>query len=138
MKIVLASNNKGKLAELDALFAPLGVELIAQGALGIGEAEEPFRTFVENALTKARHAARESGLPEQIRVVVGAHRTQPLRHKSGVAQLLEHRGLRHQPGAQDLHRHHEQLAQQGHVLGVRALRARLLRRVRSLLDQLNG
>lgn len=63
MKIVLASNNQGKLAELDALFAPLGVELIAQGALGIGEAEEPFRTFVENALTKARHAARASGLP---------------------------------------------------------------------------
>ena len=63
MKIVLASNNAGKLAELGELFAPLGVELIAQKALGIGEAEEPFRTFVENALAKARHAARESGLP---------------------------------------------------------------------------
>jgi len=62
MKIVLASNNAGKLAELDALFAPLGVELVPQKALGIGEAEEPFRTFVENALAKARHAARESGL----------------------------------------------------------------------------
>jgi XTP/dITP diphosphohydrolase len=63
MKIVLASNNAGKLAELGALFAPLGVELIAQKALGIGEADEPFRTFVENALAKARHASRESGLP---------------------------------------------------------------------------
>ncbi|MES2187411.1 MAG: RdgB/HAM1 family non-canonical purine NTP pyrophosphatase [Pseudomonadota bacterium] len=63
MKIVLASNNAGKLAELQAMFAPLGVELLRQGALGIGEAEEPFRTFVENALAKARHAAAASGLP---------------------------------------------------------------------------
>ncbi|MEH0166098.1 RdgB/HAM1 family non-canonical purine NTP pyrophosphatase [Paucibacter sp. JuS9] len=63
MKLVLASNNAKKLAELQALFAPLGVELLTQGSLGIPEAEEPFHTFVENALTKARHAARESGLP---------------------------------------------------------------------------
>ncbi len=62
-KIVLASNNQGKLAELQAMFAPLGVELVRQGDLHIGEAEEPFYTFVENALAKARHAARESGLP---------------------------------------------------------------------------
>ena len=62
-QIVLASNNKGKLAELQAMFAPLGVELVRQGDLHIGEAEEPFHTFVENALAKARHAARESGLP---------------------------------------------------------------------------
>lgn len=63
MKIVLASNNAGKLAELMALFAPLGVELIAQGALGVPEADEPYRTFVENALTKARNAAQHTGLP---------------------------------------------------------------------------
>ena len=63
MKLVLASNNRGKLDELQALFAPLGVELITQSELGIAEAEEPFRTFVENALTKARHAAQCSGLP---------------------------------------------------------------------------
>ncbi len=63
MKLVLASNNAGKLAELQALFAPLGVALIAQASLGIGEAEEPFHTFVENALAKARHAAQQSGLP---------------------------------------------------------------------------
>ena len=63
MKIVLASNNPGKLAELHALFAPLGFELIAQGELGIPEAPEPHRTFVENALAKARHAAQHSGLP---------------------------------------------------------------------------
>lgn len=63
MKLVLASNNAKKLAELQALFAPLGVKLLTQGSLGIAEAEEPFETFVENALTKARHAARLSGLP---------------------------------------------------------------------------
>ena len=63
MKIVLASNNPGKLAELHVLFAPLGFELIPQGRLNIPEAPEPHRTFVENALAKARHAAQHSGLP---------------------------------------------------------------------------
>ncbi|WP_198971108.1 RdgB/HAM1 family non-canonical purine NTP pyrophosphatase [Xylophilus sp. ASV27] len=63
MKIVLASNNRGKLAELQELFAPLGVELLRQGDLSIPEADEPHRTFVENALAKARHAAHVSGLP---------------------------------------------------------------------------
>ncbi|MDD2926932.1 RdgB/HAM1 family non-canonical purine NTP pyrophosphatase [Rhodoferax sp.] len=63
MKIVLASNNPGKLVELQAMFAPLGVALITQGSLGIPEAEEPFHTFIENALAKARHAAQHSGLP---------------------------------------------------------------------------
>lgn len=62
-KIVLASNNPGKLAELQAMLAPLGIELVRQGDLGIPEAEEPHRTFVENAIAKARHAARASGLP---------------------------------------------------------------------------
>ena len=62
MKIVLASNNKGKLDELQAMFAPLQVELIPQSALNVPEADEPYRTFVENALTKARNAARHSGL----------------------------------------------------------------------------
>jgi XTP/dITP diphosphohydrolase len=61
-KIVLASANPGKLAELRAMLAPLGVELVPQGELGIAEAKEPFRTFVENALAKARHAAAASGL----------------------------------------------------------------------------
>jgi XTP/dITP diphosphohydrolase len=63
MKLVLASHNAGKLAELQAMFEPLGLQLLRQSDLGIGEAEEPFRTFVENALAKARHAARASGLP---------------------------------------------------------------------------
>lgn len=62
-RIVLASNNAGKLRELEQLLAPLGCEVVAQGALGVGEAEEPYGTFVENALAKARHAARETGLP---------------------------------------------------------------------------
>lgn len=63
MKLVLASNNQGKLAELFAMFAPLGLELISQAELGIAEAAEPHRTFIENALAKARHAAAHSGLP---------------------------------------------------------------------------
>jgi len=63
MKIVLASNNPGKLAELQAMFAPLGFDLVTQGSLGISEAAEPFHTFIENALAKARHAAQHSGLP---------------------------------------------------------------------------
>ena len=63
MKVVLASNNQGKLLELQALFAPLGVQWVRQGELGIPEAPEPYHTFVENALTKARHASAHSGLP---------------------------------------------------------------------------
>ena len=62
MKLVLASNNAGKLAELQQLFAELSVTLVPQSALGVGEAEEPFRTFVENALAKARHASAATGL----------------------------------------------------------------------------
>jgi XTP/dITP diphosphohydrolase len=63
MKLVLASNNAGKLAELQQLFAPLSVQLVRQSELGVSEADEPFRTFVENALAKARHAAAATGLP---------------------------------------------------------------------------
>ncbi|MDB5744264.1 MAG: non-canonical purine pyrophosphatase, rdgB/HAM1 family [Polaromonas sp.] len=63
MKILLASNNHGKLLELQAMLAPLGLELLSQAALGLSEAEEPFQTFVENALAKARHGSALSGLP---------------------------------------------------------------------------
>lgn len=63
MKLVLASNNPGKLREMRALLAPLGHEVLAQAELGIAEAEEPHDTFLENALAKARHASRASGLP---------------------------------------------------------------------------
>lgn len=60
---LLASGNPGKLKELRAMLAPLGVQLSSQAELGIADAEEPWPGFVENALTKARHGARESGLP---------------------------------------------------------------------------
>lgn len=62
-KVVLASNNAGKLREFTALLGAAGIELIPQGALNVPEAQEPHPTFVENALTKARHAARLTGLP---------------------------------------------------------------------------
>lgn len=62
-KVVLASNNQGKLKEFKALFEPLGITLIPQGELAVPEAEEPFDTFVENALAKARHASKYTGLP---------------------------------------------------------------------------
>ena len=61
--VVLASNNAGKLEEFSSLLAPLGMELRKQSELGISEAEEPYATFVENALAKARHVAQLSGLP---------------------------------------------------------------------------
>jgi XTP/dITP diphosphohydrolase len=60
MQLVLASNNANKLAELQALFDPLGLTLVGQGELGIAEAEEPHLTFIENALAKARHAAQHA------------------------------------------------------------------------------
>ena len=63
MRLVLASNNAKKLAELQALLAPAGVALVTQGALGIPEAAEPHASFIENALVKARQAARLSGGP---------------------------------------------------------------------------
>jgi XTP/dITP diphosphohydrolase len=63
MRIVLASGNRGKLAELAELLAPLGMDLVSQSALGIPGAPEDRFTFVENALDKARHASRASGLP---------------------------------------------------------------------------
>ena len=62
-RIVLASGNAGKLAEMRQILAGAGIELVAQGELGIADADENASTFVENALLKARQAARESGLP---------------------------------------------------------------------------
>ncbi len=62
-KLVLASNNPGKLREFQALLAPLGWEVLPQSQLGVSEAEEPHCTFVENALAKARHASASTGLP---------------------------------------------------------------------------
>lgn len=62
-KLVLASNNAGKLREFGQLLAPLDFEVIPQSAFNVPEAEEPYVTFVENALAKARHCARLTGLP---------------------------------------------------------------------------
>lgn len=63
MKLVLATSNRGKLAELQPLLAPLGFELVTQAELGVPDAVEDGRSFVENALIKARHASRLTGLP---------------------------------------------------------------------------
>jgi len=62
-RVVLASSNVGKLREFSALLAPLGLTLIPQNELGVPEADEPHGTFLENALAKARHASRLTGLP---------------------------------------------------------------------------
>ena len=62
-KLVLASNNAGKIREIAALLAPLQIEVLPQSQFGVSEAEEPHATFVENALAKARHAAVHTGLP---------------------------------------------------------------------------
>lgn len=62
-KLVVASGNPGKLRELQAMLAPLGIEPLAQAAFGVAQAEEPFPTFIENALVKARNAARHTRLP---------------------------------------------------------------------------
>ena len=62
-RLVLASNNPGKIREIAALLAPLRIEVVPQSQLGIVEADEPHDTFLENALAKARHASRASGLP---------------------------------------------------------------------------
>jgi XTP/dITP diphosphohydrolase len=62
-KIVIASNNVGKLNEIGAILAPLDIEIVPQSMLGVSEADEPHCTFVENALAKARHASQHTGLP---------------------------------------------------------------------------
>ncbi|MCB1907172.1 MAG: RdgB/HAM1 family non-canonical purine NTP pyrophosphatase [Rhodocyclaceae bacterium] len=62
-RLVLASNNAKKAGELSALLEPLGFEVLPQSSLGVAEADEPHPTFVENALAKARHASRATGLP---------------------------------------------------------------------------
>lgn len=62
-RLVIASGNPGKLREFGALLAPLGLDVVSQGELGIGDADEPFGTFIENALAKARHASAAAGSP---------------------------------------------------------------------------
>jgi XTP/dITP diphosphohydrolase len=62
-KIVIASNNAGKLVEIEKLLTPLGIEVVSQSSFSINEVDEPHVTFVENALAKARHACKQTGLP---------------------------------------------------------------------------
>src|SRR5688500_10030745 len=62
-KLVIASNNPGKLREMRHLLGPLGIEVLPQSALNVAEADEPYATFLENALAKARHASQCTGLP---------------------------------------------------------------------------
>ena len=62
-KLIIASNNPGKLCEIQALLAPLNIEVVAQSAFNVTEAAEPHCTFIENALAKARHASQHTGLP---------------------------------------------------------------------------
>src|SRR5450759_3986696 len=62
-KIVIASNNVGKLNEIGVILTPLDIEIVAQSTLGVPEAGEPHVTFIENALAKARHASQHTGLP---------------------------------------------------------------------------
>ena len=62
-RLVVASQNAGKLREFQRLLTPIGIDVIPQSELGIAEADEPFMTFIENALAKARHASAASGLP---------------------------------------------------------------------------
>jgi XTP/dITP diphosphohydrolase len=62
-RLILASNNKGKLKEFNELLSTVGFDVRAQGEFDVPEADEPFHTFVENALQKARHASRLTGLP---------------------------------------------------------------------------
>lgn len=88
-EVVLASGNAGKLKEFDTLLAPLGFKVMAQGALGIDDAEEPHLTFVENALTKARHASRASQRPalaDDSGLCVAALGGQPGVHSARYAQ----------------------------------------------------
>jgi XTP/dITP diphosphohydrolase len=62
-KLVIASNNAGKLSELRHLLEPLGIEVLPQSQFKVSEVDEPHRTFLENAIVKARHACKRTGLP---------------------------------------------------------------------------
>lgn len=89
-RVVLASNNAGKLREFAALLGAAGIELVPQGALNVPEADEPHPTFVENALAKARHAAKLTGLPalaDDSGLCVRALRGAPGVHSARYAQL---------------------------------------------------
>ena len=93
LRLVLASNNAKKLAELQALLAGLPLQLVTQGSLGIAEADEPHHTFIENALAKARQAARASGgaaLADDSGLCVGALGGAGEGHPLGTARRGRH------------------------------------------------
>ena len=94
-KLVIASNNPGKLREIGAILAPLSIEVLPQGALGVTEAEEPHCTFVENALAKARHASLATGLPalaDDSGVCVHALGGEPGVHSARYADVVQSAG----------------------------------------------
>lgn len=100
-RLVLASNNPGKLREFRQMLAPLGIEVVTQSELGVVEAEEPHGTFVENALAKARHASRSAGLPAFaddsgicIGALAGAPGVQSARYADGPAATREEQDAR--------------------------------------------
>lgn len=87
-KLVLASSNPGKLRELEALLAPLGMEIVPQVSLGVADSGEPHHTFVENALAKARHASHRTRLPalaDDSGICVGALGGEPGVHSARFA-----------------------------------------------------
>jgi XTP/dITP diphosphohydrolase len=90
-QLVIASNNLGKLTEIGAILAPLDIEILAQSTLGVTEADEPHGTFVENALAKARHASRNTGLPalaDDSGICVDALKGAPGVHSARFAEAL--------------------------------------------------
>ncbi len=100
-RLVLASNNPGKLAEFRQMLAPLSMEVVPQAELGIAETDEPHGTFVENALAKARHASRRAGLPAFaddsgicVAALGGAPGVQSARYAGGPAGTREDRDAR--------------------------------------------
>ena len=87
-KLVIASNNPGKLREIGHLLEPLGLEVLPQSVFDISEVDEPYCTFIENALAKARHASRCSGLPalaDDSGICVNALNGQPSIHSARYA-----------------------------------------------------
>jgi XTP/dITP diphosphohydrolase len=92
-QIVLASHNEGKVQELATLLRPLDIELLSQKQLGVAQAEEPHLTFIENALAKARHVAKATGLPalaDDSGLCVSALQGEPGVHSARFAQMFHH------------------------------------------------
>ncbi|MEX8502790.1 MAG: RdgB/HAM1 family non-canonical purine NTP pyrophosphatase [Leptothrix ochracea] len=121
MELILASNNAKKLKELSALLAPLSIELISQGTLGIPEAEEPHPSFVENALAKARHAALLSGkaaLADDSGLCVDALGGAPGVHSARYAQTAAQAVERDMP--RETQREHQDAANNARLLSALA------------------